>query len=106
VIKEACEQIKEFNSIRFKSSAQIQEYFQKREATKKKLRISFNSIEEIEQLRQSDDFKINLRNHLGVKNEDDWILNLNIGNVMNMATFKFDELNNQLILEDLESRSA
>jgi len=51
VIKEACNQIKDFNNIRFKNSIDIQEYFKNWEATKKKLKISFSSLEEIEKLK-------------------------------------------------------
>ena len=74
----------------------------KRAATRKKLKLSFGSIEEIEKIKSSSDFKINIWNKLGVKSEDDWILNLNIGNVMNMTPLKFDELNNLLVLDELE----
>lgn len=58
VIKEACDQIKDFNNVRFKSSSALSEYFKNREATKKKLKISFSSLEEIEKLKQKDDFKL------------------------------------------------
>lgn len=57
-------------------------------------------------MRSSSEFKINIRNKLGVKSEDDWILNLNIGNVMNMTPLKFDELNNLLILDDVAERTT
>jgi len=75
------------------------EYFKNREATKKKLKISFSSLEEIEKIKQKVDFKLDFRNQLGVKSEEDWILNLNIGNVMNMDPMQIDEFNNNLIID-------
>jgi len=38
-------------------------------------------------------FKLNVRNTLGVKNSQDWIFNLNIGNVMHLNMMKEQELN-------------
>lgn len=105
ILKEICEQIKDFNQVRFKPADTLEDYLIKRAATRKKLKLSFGSIEDIEKLKSSTDFKINIRNKLGVKNEDDWILNLNIGNVMNMTPLKFDELNNLLVLDELDKRT-
>lgn len=36
--------------------------------------------------------KINIRNILGIKHSEDWIFNLNIGNVMHLAGMTLDEL--------------
>ena len=40
-------------------------------------------------------YKINVRNTLGVKDHNNWIYNLNIGNVMNLTPMNSDELNTQ-----------
>ena len=37
-------------------------------------------------------FKIPVRNNLGLKQQDDWIYNLNIGNVMHLSLMAADEL--------------
>ena len=37
-------------------------------------------------------FKISVRNNLGVRQTDDWIYNLNIGNVMHLSLMSIDEL--------------
>jgi hypothetical protein len=47
---------------------------------------------DIETLRKDTKFKLNLRNILGVKHSEDWIYNLNIGNVMHLAGMTLDEL--------------
>jgi hypothetical protein len=44
----------------------------------------FFSLEEIENIRKSDKFKYIGRNLLGVRKFDDWINNLEIGNVMHL----------------------
>ena len=44
----------------------------------------FLALEEIEQIRKSDKFKYIGRNLLGVRKFDDWINNLEIGNVMHL----------------------
>lgn len=36
---------------------------------------------------------VNFRNSLGIKHTEDWIFNLNIGNVMFLAKMDEDELN-------------
>jgi len=45
------------------------------------------------QLKESKRYKINVRNALGVKDHNNWIYNLNIGNVMNLTPMNSDELN-------------
>ena len=39
---------------------------------------------------------MNVRNTLGVKHSDDWIFNLNIGNVMHLSLMGTEELNAKL----------
>ena len=53
----------------------------------------FKSLREISVLKESKRFKINVRNALGVKDHNNWIYNLNIGNVMNLTPMNSDELN-------------
>jgi len=43
-------------------------------------------------LKQNKRFKIHVRNALGVKDHNNWIYNLNIGNVMNLTAMNSDEL--------------
>jgi hypothetical protein len=57
------------------------------------MRISFGSEQEIERMRKDTRFKLNARNVLGIKHQDDWIFNLNIGNIMHLAPLSFDDLN-------------
>jgi hypothetical protein len=63
---------------------------------KKRLRISFGSEEEIERLRKNTKFKLNVRNNLGVRHQDDWIFNLNIGNVMHLSSMNLEELSTKI----------
>jgi len=37
-------------------------------------------------------YKIAVRNHLGLKQTNDWIYNLNIGNVMHLSLMSSEEL--------------
>lgn len=57
-----------------------------------KLNISFHNLKEVEQIQQQKNFKISVRNNLGIKQTDDWIFNLNIGNVMHLSLMSSDEL--------------
>ena len=57
-----------------------------------KLNISFRELKEIESIQQQQQFKISVRNNLGLKQQDDWIYNLNIGNVMHLSLMGNDEL--------------
>ena len=56
---------------------------------------TFSNNDEISALKQNNMFKINVRNTLGVKDDHNWIYNLNIGNVMNLTPMNSDELNSQ-----------
>lgn len=53
----------------------------------------FATVREITVLKDNKKFKINVRNSLGVKDHNNWIYNLNIGNVMNLTPMNSDELN-------------
>lgn len=59
---------------------------------REKLNISFHDLKEIEHFQQQKQFKISVRNTLGIKQNDDWIYNLNIGNVMHLSLMGSDEL--------------
>ena len=61
-------------------------------AERDKLNISFRNIKDIEAVQASKKFKISVRNNLGVRQTDDWIYNLNIGNVMHLSLMGTDEL--------------
>lgn len=52
----------------------------------------FEGDKDIDKLKKDNQFKINIRNILGVKHSEDWIFNLNIGNVMHLAGMTLDEL--------------
>ena len=53
----------------------------------------FSTVREISSLKSNKRYKINVRNTLGVKDHNNWIYNLNIGNVMNLTPMNSDELN-------------
>ena len=57
------------------SSTKRQEYFRDKLGKKKELRISFQTYEELDEMRNEKKFKIALRSALGLKNldSDDWI---------------------------------
>ena len=60
---------------------------------RKRLKISFTTLKELVNIEKDQRFKLNVRNTLGVKNSQDWIFNLNIGNVMHLNMMKEQELN-------------
>ena len=72
-------------------------------AEKKKLKISFQTFEEMNKLQIEQKYKITARSALGVKNfgPDDWIFSFNIGNIMHLQTLGFDELNNAKTTQSL-----
>jgi hypothetical protein len=45
---------------------------------------------------KDNEFKLNVRNTLGIKNSQDWIFNLNIGNVMHLNMMGAEELSTKL----------
>jgi len=63
---------------------------------KRKLKISFHSEEEINDLKHNLAYKMSVRNVLGLRHSDDWIFNLNIGNVMHLSLMGAEELNAKL----------
>lgn len=63
---------------------------------KEQLKISFHSESEIDRIQKEQMFKICVRNILGLRHKDDWIFNLNIGNVMHLNLMGSDEMNNKL----------
>ena len=71
---------------------------------KKSLWISFSDEEEINQISKTNNFKINTRSVLGVKNNNDWIFGLNIGNIMHLAPILFNELNSEIKSENSEEK--
>jgi hypothetical protein len=68
-------------------------YFRERVGLKKKLKISFNTEEEVDRMTQQDTYKLNVRGMLGIRSQDDWIFNFNIGNIMHLSPLNFDDLN-------------
>lgn len=84
----------EFSKISEMSSKDRAEHFKDRLAEKKKLKISFQTFEELNSMLAEKKFKISSRNSLGIKNsgEDDWINSFNIGNIMHLQAIGFDEL--------------
>ena len=50
----------------------------------KKVLTEFNTMQEIDFLRKNDRYKFIGRNLLGIRKFDDWINNLEIGNVMHL----------------------
>lgn len=68
----------------------------KLEKIKKQMKISFHDDMEINLLKFNHKFKLNVRNMLGIKHQDDWIFNLNIGNVMHLSPMNSDELSAKL----------
>lgn len=47
-------------------------------------------------MKQNSAFKMSVRNVLGLRHSDDWIFNLNIGNVMHLSLMGAEELNAKL----------
>ena len=58
----------------------------------KNLCVSFSDDDQINEINKDQTFKINTRSVLGVKNNNDWIYGLNIGNIMHLTPFMFDEV--------------
>ena len=104
VLKEILKQIDEFNKIKDMKTDKRNEYLCQRLGEKKRLKISFSDKDEIERLKIDNQYKLNVRSALGIKNPDDWIFNLNIGNVMHMNPIGFDDLHSGLNLDSIEKR--
>ena len=92
VIKELVRQQQEFFAIAEMECKARESYFSVRVGAKKRVRISFGSEEEIERIRKDGKHKLNTRNALGIKSPEDWIYNLNIGNIMHLVPLGFDEI--------------
>jgi hypothetical protein len=58
--------------------------------------ISFHNEDEIGYLKSNGRFKMSVRNVLGIRHSEDWIFNLNIGNVMHLSLMGSEELNAKL----------
>lgn len=84
----------EFSKISELTTKDRTEHFRDRLAEKKKLKISFQTFEELNSLLAEKKFKISSRTSLGIQNsgEDDWINSFNIGNIMHLQAIGFDEL--------------
>ncbi len=63
---------------------------------KRKLKISFHTEDEINTLKYDNTYKMSVRNVLGLRHSEDWIFNLNIGNVMHLSLMGAEELNAKL----------
>lgn len=70
--------------------------FKGKNKLKKQMKISFHEDTEINLLKFNHKYKLNVRNMLGIKHSDDWIFNLNIGNVMHLSPMNSDELSAKL----------
>lgn len=101
-LHEICKQIKEFKSYYILSIQKQNDISERNHDTRKKLCVSFSDDDEIQDLISDQTYKINTRNLLGVKNNNDWIFGLNIGNVMHLSPLKFDEVRNDLMEETTE----
>lgn len=55
-------------------------------------------------MKTDNQYKLNVRSALGIMKTDDWIFNLNIGNVMHMTPIGFDDLHSSLNLESVSKR--
>jgi hypothetical protein len=104
VLNEILRQIDDFRKVRELPTEKRLSYLQQRLGEKKRLKISFSDQEEIERMRRDNQYKLNVRSALGIKNMDDWIFNLNIGNVMHMSPIGFDDLHSGLVLDSIEKR--
>lgn len=104
VLSEILKQIEDFKKVRDMPTEKRISYLNQRLGEKKRLKISFSDQEEIERMRTDNQYKLNVRSALGIKNMDDWIFNLNIGNVMHMSPIGFDDLHSGLVLDSIEKR--
>jgi hypothetical protein len=74
-------------------------------AEKKKLKISFQTFEEMNKLKMEQKYKIKARSSLGIKSygADDWIFSFNIGNIMHLQALGFDELSNAKVVSTAQA---
>ena len=94
-MKELFEIQQEFTTVSELTTRERNDYFKHELAEKKRLKISFQTFEEINNLQNEKKFKIAARTTLGIKSvgADDWIFSFNIGNIMHLQALSFDELN-------------
>ena len=83
----------DFNGVSIMEEDERKLFFKDRIGLKKKLRISFHSEEEIDRMTALEAFKLNVRGMLGIRSQEDWIFNFNIGNIMHLSPLNFDDLN-------------
>ena len=103
-LRELCRQIKDFKTICQLGNENRQKLFGDKSNLKKSLWISFNDEEEINQIEKTNNFKINTRSVLGVKNNNDWIFGLNIGNIMHLSPLLFGEIDAEIKAEYSEDK--
>lgn len=74
-----------------------QDHFKDKMAEKKRLKISFQTFEELSSLQTERRFKISSRSTLGMKpvESEDWIQTFNIGNIMHLQAIGFDEFSDK-----------
>ena len=101
-LKELWKQIKEFKLVLI-NNLNYNELISSR-FSRKQLWLSFSDEEEIEKILNSDSFKINTRSVLGVKNNNDWIYGLNIGNIMHLTPLLFNEIKDDMFEEESEEK--
>lgn len=85
IITEICRQINEFRSVCHLNSDQVQKALAGNISQLNLLKIRFESEIDVEEIRTSQNYKLNERNSIGLKTSEDWIYNLYIGNVMHLA---------------------
>ena len=102
ILTELASKIKQFERVASLSYDEREKFLIERygeshlQEQKSQLKVSFHSEKEIEDLKKNPVFKMNVRNALGLRHSDDWIFNLNIGNVMHLSLMSSEELGAQL----------
>ena len=97
--------IKEFTKIVNMDKFSRHVYFWERVGAKKRAKISFDSEEEIDRIKNNQKYKQRQRNTLGVKNSESWITTLNIGNIMHLAPMDFDDMHWSLLPKNISKNS-
>lgn len=105
ILNELTRIINEFRSISSKTAYERDRDFASKWNFLKNLKISFDSEDEITSILKSEEFKVNVRNTLGVQWTEDWIFNLNIGNVMLLSSLQFEDMISSLIIDNLSKRT-
>jgi hypothetical protein len=97
--------VKEFVKIIQMDRGARKAHFDERVGAKKRAKISFDSEEEIERIKNDNKFKQGQRNTLGVKTSESWIATLNIGNIMHLSPMDFDDMHIALLPDSLSKNS-